>query len=221
MSRRIVLWRHGQTQWNKERRFQGHLDVPLTEVGVEQAKDAARILALLKPQLLLASDLTRARATAESLAALIGLEVVIDERLRETNVGEWSGKTIGQMQVEDAERLAQWEDGADVPAGGGETRTQVADRLEAVLTERCAQLSQDGVMVAVTHGGAARAAIGRLLGLPVERWPILGGLSNCSWSVLEQVHRNDGKVHWRLAEHNAGSLSGPVLDDDPGPTTAW
>lgn len=221
MKKQIILWRHGQTAWNKERRFQGHADVPLTEIGIEQAKAAAHVLKALGPHTIISSDLMRARVTAETLAEIAGITVTIDKRLRETDVGQWSGKTIAEMQIEDAVRLAQWEDGQDVPAGGAETRTMVADRIEAVLTEWIEKIPDGQTLIAVTHGGAARAAIGRLLGLDVLMWPIFGGLDNCAWSVLEEVHRNDGTTKWRLAEHNAGTLSGPVLDDDPGPSTAW
>lgn len=221
MRKRIILWRHGLTAWNQERRFQGHADVELTTIGVEQARAAAPILAGLKPDLLVSSDLMRARVTAEALASLTGLTVEFDQRLRETDVGIWSGMTISEMQSKDPQRLAAWEDGDDVRAGGAENRTDVANRMEAALLEWVAKLPDGGALVAVTHGGSARAAIGRLLGLEVDRWPIIGGLENCAWSVLEEVHRNDGQKRWRLAEHNAQTLSGPVLDDDPGPTTAW
>lgn len=221
MRKRIILWRHGQTAWNKERRFQGHADVPLTEIGVEQAKAAAQVLKTLRPDLIVSSDLMRARVTAETLGALTKMDVMLDQRLRETDVGVWSGQTIPEMQSADPVRLAQWEDGDDVPAGGAETRTDVANRMEIALMEWIIKVPESGTLVAVTHGGAARAAIGRLLGLDVGQWPILGGLDNCAWSVLERIQRNDGSLRWRLAEHNAGTLSGPVLDDDPGPSTAW
>jgi broad specificity phosphatase PhoE len=68
----------------------------------------------------------------------------------------------------------------------------------------------DGVLVLVTHGGTARALIGRLLGLPQVSWQVLGGLANCSWSVLEEW----GERSWRLTEHNAGTLPEPVMGDD-------
>ncbi|NED79167.1 histidine phosphatase family protein, partial [Streptomyces sp. SID11233] len=82
--RRIILWRHGQTAWNLERRFQGDTDVPLTETGRAQAKRAARLLASLQPDALIASDLGRAADTAGELAALTGLEITFDRGLRET-----------------------------------------------------------------------------------------------------------------------------------------
>lgn len=217
---KLVIWRHGQTTWNSQNRFQGHADVPLNEIGIEQARAAARLLANLKPAAIIASDLVRAADTARELGDLVGIEITTDPRLRETDVGSWSGSTIAEIQGIDPHRYAQWLEGQDVHAGGAESRTQVADRMERAITEALASLDAGALLVVVTHGGAARAAIGRLLGLDVADWPVIGGLSNCSWSLLEQVPTASG-LRWRLSEHNAGSLPTPVIGDDPAPTTAW
>ncbi|MGW1287980.1 histidine phosphatase family protein, partial [Streptomyces sp. NPDC002586] len=91
--RRVILWRHGQTAWNVERRFQGSTDVALTETGIGQARRAARLLASLKPHAIVSSDLQRASDTAAELAALTGLDVTRDEALRETYAGVWQGLT--------------------------------------------------------------------------------------------------------------------------------
>src|SRR4051794_21393374 len=85
--RRVILWRHGQTSWNVERRFQGSTDVALTEAGLAQARRAARLLVTLKPDAIVASDLQRAANTAAELAVLTGLDVTHDEGLRETYAG--------------------------------------------------------------------------------------------------------------------------------------
>jgi glucosyl-3-phosphoglycerate phosphatase len=217
---RLVIWRHGQTTWNTENRFQGHADVPLNDIGIQQAREAASLLAALKPTAIISSDLMRAFDTAQELGKLTGVEVMTDPGLRETDIGEWSGRTIAEIKVADPERYGDWVEGLDVHAGGAENRTQVADRMEAVISRALTELPQESLLVVVTHGGSARAAIGRLLGLAVEEWPIVGGLSNCSWSLLEQVLSRRGP-RWRLAEHNAGSLPIPVMGDDPGPNTAW
>jgi glucosyl-3-phosphoglycerate phosphatase len=217
---RLVIWRHGQTTWNIENRFQGHADVPLNDIGIQQAREAASLLAALKPTAIISSDLMRAYDTAQELGKLTGVEVVKDQGLRETDIGEWSGRTISEIKLADPERYGDWVEGLDVSAGGAENRTQVADRMEAVISRAFSDLPQESLLVVVTHGGSARAAIGRLLGLSVEEWPIIGGLSNCSWSLLEQVLSRGGP-RWRLAEHNAGSLPTPVMGDDPGPNTAW
>ena len=89
---RIVLWRHGQTDWNVENRFQGHSDIPLNKVGQYQASEAAKVLAALRPDRIISSDLIRAQSTAAALAALTDITVEINPNLRETDGGLWEGK---------------------------------------------------------------------------------------------------------------------------------
>ncbi len=208
--RRVVLWRHGRTAWNAGSRFQGMTDVPLDEVGVAQAERAARDLATLEPDAIVSSDLERARMTAEALAALVGLDVVTDEALRETFAGDWQGLTRDEIVAQDGEAFSLWISGHDVRPGGGESRQEVAARVSAAVRRHAAALPPGGLLVVATHGGAARSGIGRLLGLPTEHWMVLGGLVNCAWSVLEE--QADGS--WRLVEHNARSLPEEVVGDE-------
>jgi probable phosphoglycerate mutase len=210
--RKVVLWRHGRTAWNAENRFQGQTDVPLDAVGVEQAEHAARLLAGMPPSLILTSDLGRAIATGEPLERITGLAARRDARLRETHGGSWQGRLGTEIESEDAEAFASWRSGSDVAAGGAERRTDVAARATAAIREAVAEVPAGGVLVAVTHGGTARAAIGGLLGLPVGTWGALGGLANCNWSVLEESALTP--AGWRLSEHNAGSLPEAVVGDD-------
>jgi glucosyl-3-phosphoglycerate phosphatase len=205
-----VIWRHGRTPWNLEDRFQGHTDIALDEVGEAQARSAASLLAALDPSAIVSSDLQRAASTAQALADLVGLKVTLDARLRETNGGVWEGKTGAEIRATDLERYRQWRAGVDVAAGGAETRTDVADRAVAAITHALASVPDDGLLVAVTHGGTARASIGRLLGLPSDHWRVIGGLANACWSVLSLGLGGQ----WRLTEHNAGSLPEPVVGDD-------
>ncbi|MFH8404942.1 histidine phosphatase family protein [Streptomyces sp. NPDC018019] len=207
--RRIVLWRHGQTAWNLERRFQGTTDIELTEEGLAQARRAARLLAALKPDAIIASDLRRAAATAGELAAVTGLEVAYDEALRETYAGSWQGLTHEEIVARYGEQYAAWKRGEPVRRGGGELETEVADRAAPVVERNADKLPDDGTLVVVSHGGTIRTTIGRLLGLESHHWEGLGGLSNCCWSVL-----GEGARGWRLLEHNAGTLPEPVLGDD-------
>ncbi|WP_329322226.1 histidine phosphatase family protein [Streptomyces sp. NBC_01262] len=207
--RRLVLWRHGQTAWNLEGRFQGTTDIALTEVGIGQAKRAARLLAALKPDAVIASDLQRAADTAAELAALTGLDVSHHEGLRETYAGVWQGLTHDEISSRFGEEYAAWKRGEPVRRGGGELETEVADRAAPVILDAADKLPDGGTLVAVSHGGAIRTAIGRLIGLEPHTWESLGGLSNCCWSVL-----GEGARGWRLQEHNAGSLPEPVLGDD-------
>ncbi|MFJ7590396.1 histidine phosphatase family protein [Streptomyces sp. NPDC097617] len=207
--RKIVLWRHGQTSWNLERRFQGSTDIELTEAGVAQARRSARLLASLKPDAIVASDLRRASDTAAELAAVTGLPVTRDAALRETYAGEWQGLTHEEILKKYGEQYAAWKRGEPVRRGGGELETEVADRAAPVVLEHAARLPPSGTLVVVSHGGTIRTTIGRLLGLDSYNWEGLGGLSNCCWSVL-----GEGARGWRLLEHNAGTLPEPVLGDD-------
>jgi probable phosphoglycerate mutase len=208
--RRVVLWRHGRTAWNAESRFQGSTDVALDEVGIAQAERAARDLATLAPDRIVASDLERARVTAEALAALVGLEVETDPALRETYAGTWQGLVRDEIVAADGDTLARWLAGEDVRPGGGESRTEVAARVSSAVLRHAAALPPGGLLVVASHGGAVRAAIGTMLGLPLEHWTVFGGLVNCAWSVLEEMP--DGR--WRLLEHNARSLPEEVVGDE-------
>ncbi len=220
-----MLWRHGRTAWNLEDRFQGHSDVELDATGRAQAHRAARLLAALNPAVVVSSDLKRARETAEALARVAGVSVQEDARLRETFGGTWQGLTVGEIKALDADAYALWRSGADVPAGGAETRTDVAARVAPAILEALTPVPGGATLVAVTHGGSARAAIGSLLDLPMDRWAVVGGLSNCCWSVLEENQADGrGSGHadragrtggsWRLVEHNSGSLPTPVMGDE-------
>ena len=209
-SRRVVLWRHGRTAWNAESRFQGTTDVALDEVGIAQAERAARDLATLAPHRIVSSDLERARVTAETLAAMVGLEVTTDPDLRETYAGSWQGLTRDEIIAADSAGWHRWIAGDDIRPGGGETRSEVSERVSAAVLRHAEDLPAGGTLVVASHGGAVRACLGRLLGLPVEHWTVLGGLVNCAWSVLEE--QPDGR--WRLVEHNARSLPEEVVGDE-------
>lgn len=201
--RRIVMWRHGQTRWNVEQRFQGHTDIPLDETGVVQAERAASLLASLRPSLIVSSHLRRAQDTAAALGGLAGLDVLVDKDLRERGGGEWEGLTRAEIAAGWPVQYAEWE------APGGESVTDVADRVAAATRRWVGRLEDGGLLVIASHGAAIRLGLARLLGLPEELWPALGGLGNCSWSVLAE-----GRKGWRLLEHNAGTLPTPVNSDD-------
>ncbi|AQU68770.1 MULTISPECIES: histidine phosphatase family protein [Streptomyces] len=207
--RRVILWRHGQTSWNLERRFQGTTDIELTADGVAQARRSARLLASLRPDAIVASDLQRVVATANELASLTGVPVSYDSALRETYAGAWQGLTHEEIVERFGEQYLAWKRGEPVRRGGGELETEVADRAAPVVLHHADKLPDGGTLVVVSHGGTIRTTIGRLLGLEAHHWEGLGGLSNCCWSVL-----GEGARGWRLQEHNAGTLPEPVLGDD-------
>ena len=210
MTRRIVLWRHGRTEWNATGRFQGQTDISLDEVGREQADGAARRLASLQPERLVSSDLHRARDTMAALAALTGLEIDLDVRLRETFAGDWQGLTGAEISSRYPEEYKSWRAGDPLlHVGGGETRQEVAERVAAAVRDVAARLSDDGLAVLTTHGGAARLGIAALIGMPLERFTNIGGLSNTSWSMLRDTDQG-----WVLVEHNAGTLPTPVAIEE-------
>ena len=198
-----MLWRHGQTVWNAERRFQGQSDIPLDETGQAQAGRAARLLAALHPDLIVSSDLSRAAQTAAPLAHLTGLEVTLDKDLRERSGGVWEGLTDTEIRERYPRERASW----DPP--GGEPTSVVADRMSGAINRVAAGLEPGQLAVVVSHGAALRIGMERVLGLPAEGIGVLGPLANCSWSVLSVVDD-----HWRLLEYNAGTLPEPVIGDD-------
>ena len=209
---RVVLWRHGQTDWNVENRFQGHSDIPLNKVGEYQASEAAKVLAALRPDRIISSDLLRAQSTAAALAKLTDIKVEINPNLRETDGGLWEGKLASENRASHGELFANWYEGGDEPAGvTGERRSEVAKRAVSVIEKETANFS--GTIVFVTHGGTVRSVLGSILKLPIAQWGVIGGLSNACWSILELTKHHTGS-RWYLAEHNAGSLPEPVFGDD-------
>jgi glucosyl-3-phosphoglycerate phosphatase len=198
-----VLWRHGQTTWNAEQRFQGQTDIPLDETGEAQAEYAARRLATLRPDAIFASDLSRALQTAAPLSRLASLSVTPDKNLRERSGGDWEGLTDEEIRERYPRERATW----DPP--NGEPTAAVADRVSGALTRIAGTLSGGQLAVVVSHGAALRLGASRVLGLTGDLSGVLGPLNNCSWSVLELRD-----TRWRLLEYNAGTLPEPVIGDD-------
>lgn len=194
--------RHGRTADNVAGVIQGQLDTPLDEVGVGQAVSAARSLARLAPSVLLTSDLSRARDTAAAVASLTGLRPVPDPRLREFSLGTWEGLTSEQAREKHPDEHAIWLTGVDVRRGGGETRREAGERAVACLLEHLPSVPAGGTLVAVTHGGTARAALGILLELPDACWTRLVSLGNTCWSTLVEAD-----LGWRLEQHNNPATS--------------
>jgi broad specificity phosphatase PhoE len=215
--RRLVMLRHGQTDYNAGSRMQGQLDTDLSDLGREQAFAAAAVLAKRQPLLIVSSDLRRALDTAVALGDRSGQPVSIDTRLRETHLGDWQGMTHLEVDaVAPGARLA-WRDDARWAPHGGESRVDVADRSIPLVRELVQQQREWGVeepdrpVVLVAHGGLIAALTGALLGLPVDNWPVLGGMGNASWVQLAGHTRTDGEldsfddIRWRLDVWNASA----------------
>jgi broad specificity phosphatase PhoE len=196
---KLVLLRHGRTAWNAERRFQGHADPPLDEVGRVQAYEVAALIASLHPDLLVSSNATRALQTAERVAAATGLPVRTEPRLCERGLGHWEGLTRDEVAERYPDEFADWVAGRDVSRRGGESREQVAARALAAFDE----LPAVDVAVLVTHSATAMALCIALLGMD-QRVHVLGPLANCHWSELTVDHHDGTTPTWRLRAHNIG-----------------
>jgi broad specificity phosphatase PhoE len=207
---RLVLWRHGRTEWNAAGRFQGQLDPPLDDVGRRQARRAAPHLAAPLPEgtLVVSSDLGRAAETAEALTDVLGVPLRLDPRLREVGMGSWEGLTRQEVAERHPGQYADWIAGRSITGRGGEDSADVPARALAALRE----LPEAPAAVVVTHGGTSARLIEALLGLGPEHRRVFGPLGNCAWSELaEQSGR------WRLLRHNT---SAPDLPDGPAPQPA-
>ncbi len=194
---RVVIWRHGETDWNRASRFQGRTDIAMNALGFEQARRAAPALAAMAPTALYSSPLQRAHATALELAALTDLQIVVEERLAEINVGDWAGRTIAEVHAEFPEVAEAMKARRDFRRSStGETSAECSRRLGAALRDIGAAHPGQTVVV-VTHGLAIRMGIADVVGWDYSTAMGLGPVSNCSWSMLE-----DDRSGWRLARYN-------------------
>lgn len=170
----LLLARHGETDWNRELRIQGSSDIELNELGRRQAQFLAQELTDVDLDAIYASDLSRARVTAEVVAATHALEVKLDPRLRERTFGSWEGLTR--------------EDISALPEGShhdGEHDDEVRERVLAAVQEIAAAHPGEQVLI-VSHGGALNTLWHHALGVRVERW------ANCA--VYKLAVRDDGFV---------------------------
>jgi len=226
--RRLVMLRHGQTDFNLGSRMQGQLDTDLSELGRAQAVAAAGVLGKLQPLRIVSSDLRRACDTAVMLGERTGLQVQVDQRLRETHLGDWQGLTHTEVDAEAPGARLAWREDATWAPHGGESRVDVAARSVPLVAELVSGEPEWGSnwegaaeperpVVLVAHGGLIAALSAAVLKLPVANWPILGGMGNCSWVQLSG-HSGDSDfdsidaIRWRLDVWNASAqVSNDVL----------
>ncbi len=200
---RLVLVRHAETPWNAEGRWQGHTDIGLSELGRRQAVVTARHLASAFPDacLIARSDSLRAAETSEPLERLLDVPVVVDERLREIDVGAWGGLTSAEVEVLHPESYAAFRAGEQIAIGGGETVADLRRRMLAALDDVAGKVG-DGVGIVVTHGWALRVAVAGLLGRADE----LERVTNCSVTVVDLDRAGAQVVGYGLCDHLAPDL---------------
>lgn len=190
--------------------MQGQIDTDLTELGRNQAAAAAEVLAKRQPLAIVSSDLRRALDTATALGDRAGVPVRVDQRLRETHLGDWQGLTHIEVDERAPGARLAWRDDARWAPHGGESRVDVAARSVPLVDELLVAESgwgadgSDRPVVLVAHGGLIAALTGALLDLPVDNWPVLGGMGNASWAQLSG-HPVDGRLTWRLDVWNASA----------------
>jgi phosphoserine phosphatase len=195
---RLLLVRHGVTDWNREGRWQGRLDPPLSREGRrEAAMVAARVAAdpALRPVRIVASPLARAAETARVIADAAGVSVEHDDRLVEIDAGEWEGRTHAELEAADGERYRAWRLAVTgVRPPGGEGLDETLARTQAVL-DGLADDSHSPVML-VSHGGVLRVFAHQLFSVPADRmWSL--DVDNAS---LAACSAHDGR--WRLERWN-------------------
>ena len=163
----IVLVRHGETDWNRDHRFQGHADIPLNAAGLDQVRELGERLAGESFSIVYTSPLRRASESAELLAKRLGVEVRPSDALKEVDVGAWSGLTVHEVEDRFPEGFARWVEWRCAGWSEGETYEQLSRRVVDGLREIAEKHGGERVL-AVTHGGPIRSAAAAALRLPLH-----------------------------------------------------
>jgi len=184
MMTKVILVRHGITAWNDERRYQGQVDIPLSEAGVRQAQQVALRLAKERVGVIYASDLGRAAHTAQIIAEQHQLPVTLLPSLREINFGQWEGKTFAELRQCYAKEVQDFFCmPADIVIPEGESFRQVKERASAAILDVVSKHAGETI-IAVSHGGTIRAILCAVLDLDLNKlWSIKQ--ENTAVSILE------------------------------------
>jgi probable phosphoglycerate mutase len=195
---RLLLVRHGQSEWNAEKRLQGQADIGLSALGRTQAERLALPVRALHPDKVITSDLQRARATA----ALLGFpDAALREGLREIAVGEWTGRAIPEIVAESPRAYAAWRAGTDVPPGGEIWADFMARAASVIEAER--DMMGKGTLLAVCHGGVIRALLQHYLALVPDNIIPVGPASLTSLRLPQDRTK---PVRLELFNYRPGSL---------------
>jgi broad specificity phosphatase PhoE len=169
---RLILLRHGMTDWNRDGRLQGQSDPPLNDVGREQARRAAGLLAPANARAIYASDLKRALATASIAAERLKIPIHIDRRLREIHQGEWEGLLVEEVRRRFPKEWAtRQKEPLTFQIPGGEAIGEVAERMRAVADEIAERHPRETIIV-VAHGLSLAALVCLAQGIPIGEAPL-------------------------------------------------
>ncbi len=190
MEKEIIFLRHGETEWNKMSRYQGSLNIGLNEKGREQARQAASLLETRKIDLIVSSDLDRARDTASVVGERIGLDVHPRQDLREMDFGIWEGKDYPTIQKESPEAYQKWmEDPVKNPPPEGESLVDFKERVVGACQE-ILRRGEENILI-VCHGGVIMAYLAHILGMDLRNYRRLrvsnAGISRVSYYDSQAV----------------------------------
>jgi probable phosphoglycerate mutase len=209
----LLLARHGETAANAASIFQGQTPLAkgLNARGRAQAARLAERLRRAPPDAIVASDLERAVETARAVADACGLTVATDPELREVDVGAWTGKSHHEVRALFPEEWAAWSAGLDVRRGGGETYAELAERIEGAIARHATSEALAGKRVlVVSHGGAIKSWIAKLLGVRSDGLHALAGVGNCSLTVVVRDPSGRARLEtWNDTAH----LEGLAVDE--------
>ena len=185
----LLLVRHGETDWNRDGRWQGHSDTHLNDLGREQARRLAG--ELRDVDIVYSSDLARAKETAEILAGELGLPVRFDARLRERSFGAWEGMTAAEIEAAFAEAHGRWLAGEGAGADDAEAFDAFGARVTSFLGDVLERHPDETVLV-VAHGGSIRVVHALASGLDYVRdHRSIPGVANC---VVARYAAKDGQL---------------------------
>ena len=211
----ITLVRHGRTAYNAERRLQGQIDIPLDETGAWQVARTGEALRKLyvdphhgaRRQLVVASDLGRAMATAHAFADPLGLSVHPDARVRERGFGEWEGLNVDELAERWPEDWRLWEDfkGGELNHGA-EPKEAVGARGAQAVEDWARRAGDDTDLYVFSHGAWISQTLQTLLHMDTAAGGFgdILGPRNAHWARLVPADLADGTVRWRLADYNHG-----------------
>ena len=192
----IYLIRHGETPWNQQARYQGQMDIELSDQGVQQAQYLAHRMRRCPLAAIYASDLQRAWQTAQIIAGHHGLAVHQDPRLRETNFGVWEGRTRDEIKQEYPELFRQrYSAAGQAMVPGAESPQTVQERMLLALNDAVRLHPQDAIAF-VSHGGALRLVFCSILGVPLDQAYRIR-MYNTSFSQL-RVKIADHSLEWYI-----------------------
>ncbi len=210
----LYLVRHGETESNKQKRYQGWTESPLSEKGLRQAENAGLFLSRMEVSAVYSSDLNRAVNTAQVIGAARGLKPKVTPLLREIHFGEWEGLTFEEIEKSWGHQISSWlDDPFHKAAPGGETLEKVCQRMRIFL-EEVSGIHQDGDrLVAVSHGGSIRALLYNLLSLDLPSfWEIR--IDNASISLVRREGEQFKVAYYNRTDHLAAGERGKDLADD-------